>query len=35
MIYAKTYNSEGNELSYKLLKTESRLVRSTLEAAGF
>lgn len=35
MIYAKQYQSDGNELLYKLMKTESKLVRSTLEAAGF
>lgn len=35
MIYSKSYNGEPYELLYKLLKTESKLVRSTLEAGGF
>ena len=32
--YAKGHSSEGDELLYKFLKSDARLVRSVLEANG-
>ena len=32
--YAKGHSSEGDELLYKLLKSDARLVRSVLEVNG-
>ena len=33
--YAKTYSCETNDLLYKLLKCDAKLVRSILESSGF